>query len=599
VRAWKNHVDGGAARDLADIRGNVTAVRVKIPSGEARVVRLDRDSDSALCGSPGAWGSLGGDRTFIVHLKLDGTGDGFLFDGFTWSGIARARARRGKWQAGAQPRGAENFANPDRPTLPAEAGVWQTHAFVFTHPAADDPALAKDNSGLVVRHYIAGPDGSIRSASVAARADSPQAGLVLGGLGERKSLRADLAEFVVVNDAIDETDFGKIAAGLRARWGQPEELGPATAPELISTAVPGLTRTVLRKRGDGGIHTYRIPGLATTPAGTLIAVFDCRNTRAGDLPGDIDVGLMRSTDNGQTWSRMKRILDFPAAAPGAAGNGVGDPSILVDETTGAIFVAALWSHGTRGTAGSGPGLAPEETGQFVLTKSTDDGKTWSRPINITAQVKTPAWTIFFQGPGRGITLRDGALVFPAQYIEAAGAARRFRSCFIYSADHGETWKTSAPAVPGDTSTSESQIAQLADGALLLSMRCEGGAAKGRRLWARYDWTGTLANGTWSAPWSDLPDPTCQASLLAHPAGPLLFANIANPDHRRDLTIRASADGGKTWNTGRLLDPRPSAYSCLTALKDGTVAILYETGEVSPYETLAFARFPLEWITTAP
>ena len=65
-------------------------------------------------------------------------------------------------------------------------------------------------------------------------------------------------------------------------------------------ADPRIFRQVIRKHGEEGVHTYRIPGLATTTKGTLIAVFDARNKGGGDLPADIDVAAMRSADNGQT-----------------------------------------------------------------------------------------------------------------------------------------------------------------------------------------------------------------------------------------------------------------------------------------------------------
>ena len=54
---------------------------------------------------------------------------------------------------------------------------------------------------------------------------------------------------------------------------------------------------------------------ATTPRGTLVAVFDLRHRGQGDLPADIDVGMMRSEDRGETWSRPFRILDFDATTP--------------------------------------------------------------------------------------------------------------------------------------------------------------------------------------------------------------------------------------------------------------------------------------------
>ena len=349
-------------------------------------------------------------------------------------------------------------------------------------------------------------------------------------------------------------------------------------------------RTVLRRQGEDGVHTYRIPGLATTPRGTLIAVFDIRHKSSTDLPGDVDVGAMRSTDDGRTWSAMRRVMDFDAAEPGSRGNGVGDPAILVATNTGTVFVTALWSKGNRAWHNSGPGLTPDETGQLVIAKSTDDGVSWSKPVNITAQVKRPEWRLCFQGPGNGIQLRDGTLVFPAQF---KGSNNVPHSCFIASSDHGATWKISPPAIPGEPPTSESAIAELSDGSLLLSMRNE--SKSGRRAWARWQWKGNLWAGQWGKHWLALPDPTCMASLIRHPRGTLLFSNPNHARRRVGMTVRASTDDGRTWNEGMRLDARPSAYSCMTVLRDGRVGILYETGEKSGIETLAFARFPLEWV----
>lgn len=358
---------------------------------------------------------------------------------------------------------------------------------------------------------------------------------------------------------------------------------------------PAVFRTVVRKQGDDGVHTYRIPGLACSTRGTLLAVFDIRHKHSGDLPADIDVGLCRSTDMGKSWQKMQVILDYDKNEKDARGNGVGDPSILVDRKTGNIFVAALWSKGNRGWNGSGPGLTPEETGQFVIAKSSDDGVTWSKPMNITASLKgrDPRWRLCFQGPGSGIQSRDGTLVFPAQYRDAEAVAH---SCFIYSRDSGETWAISAPAIPGKKPTSESMIAQTPDGSLLLSMRDE--SRPGKRAWASYQWSGDIASGKWSEPWWVNPDPTCMASLVSHSGDLLLFSNPNSPSKRVALTIRASTDGGKTWSKGKLLDERPCQYSSMSVMPDGSIGVLYETGPKTGVETLTFARFPLDWVTSA-
>ena len=346
-------------------------------------------------------------------------------------------------------------------------------------------------------------------------------------------------------------------------------------------------RHILRKPGDDGSKAYRIPGLALTKSGSLIAVFDIRHDGSGDLPANIDVGSMRSTDNGTTWSPMQRILDFDKAEPNTNGNGVGDPTILVDMKSGTIFVFALWSHGNRGWNGSGPGLEPSETGQLVLTKSTDDGLTWSDPINITKQVKDPSWRLCFNGPGAGIQTQNGTLIVPAQFRESDGPAH---SCFLSSRDGGESWTISPAAISAKPPTSESQVVELKDGSLLLTMRDE--SRSGQRAWAKWTWNDSKQRkfGSWSEPWSNLPDSTCMASIVRHPNGQLIYSSPNNPKQRIAMTIRTSNDDGKTWSSGKLLDPRESMYSCLAIDRAGQVCVLYEVAG-----TLTFARFPFQWL----
>jgi sialidase-1 len=212
--------------------------------------------------------------------------------------------------------------------------------------------------------------------------------------------------------------------------------GGVHAPEVPSP--PGAQRIghAVRLPGDDRSKAYRIPGLVRTNSGSLIAAYDIRYDHARDLPANIDVGISRSTDGGQSWEPMRVAIDM-GDDPKHGHDGVGDPAILVDPKSGRIWIAALWSHGNRSWHGSGPGLGPDETGQLVLVHSDDDGKTWSKPVSITEQVKDPSFRLFFNGPGAGITLRDGTLVFAAQYRAADGKPW---STLIRSHDGGRTWK---------------------------------------------------------------------------------------------------------------------------------------------------------------
>lgn len=347
-------------------------------------------------------------------------------------------------------------------------------------------------------------------------------------------------------------------------------------------------KTVVRREGDDSSRSYRIPGLAVTPKGTLIACFDIRWDSSRDLPANIDVGVMRSTDGGEHWETMIVAMDYDKTVEGSQGNGVGDAAILVDQRTGDIYLAALWSFGNNAWNGSGSGVEKEKTGQLVISKSSDDGETWQPAQSITSHVKDPAWRLCFQGPGAGIQMDDGTLVFAAQFKDAAGKPS---SCFIHSRD-GQQWQISPAAIPGNPPTSEAQIVQVADGSLLMTMRNESRGPK--RLWSRWLWQESLDKGSWSPFWDEVEDPVCMASLIKHPSGVLLLSNN-NSKKRERMTIRFSNDSGKSWSAGRLLDSRPSAYSCMAVLPDGQIGILYEVGEKSSVETLTFARFSLDWV----
>lgn len=361
----------------------------------------------------------------------------------------------------------------------------------------------------------------------------------------------------------------------------------------------------VRQHNQDNVHTYRIPGLATAKDGSLLAVYDVRRESARDLQGHIDIGINRSTDGGNTWLPLQIVMDM-----GTWGglpekfNGVSDACILVDRNTGHIFIAGLWMHGVLNAQGkwieglnedstawnhqwrdkgSQPSFDVKQTSQFLIVKSEDHGKTWSRPVNLTRMCKQEDWWLWAPAPGAGITLRDGTLVFPTQGREKGKAF----SNITYSKDGGKTWTTSKPAV--SISTTENMAVELSDGSIMLNMRSnrnktDTGSTNGRAIAVTKDLGNTWTEHPTSR--GALPESVCMASIIRHDyvekgkkKSVLLFSNPDSRTVRHRMTIKVSYDDGKTWSATKkiLLDEGKSrGYSCLTSIDNNTIGILYES-----------------------
>jgi sialidase-1 len=361
-------------------------------------------------------------------------------------------------------------------------------------------------------------------------------------------------------------------------------------------------RVILHRQGEDDCHTFRIPAMARTVKGTLLAVYDMRYTSRRDLQGHMDIGLSRSTDGGKTWEKPRPIMDMGEfGGLGQEQNGCSDPNILVDQMTGEIMVAAVWTHGKPGThqwagRGSEPGHDITRSTQFMVVRSTDDGLTWSQPENLTRQLKDPKWYLFAPAPGNGITLSDGTLVMPTQGRDEHGKAF---SNIIWSGNRGKTWTVSAPA---RSDTTECAVVELSDGSLMLNMRdnrnrTDTSETNGRAVSVTHD-----RGRTWVRHPTDrgaLPEPVCMASLISHARADgrhvLFFSNPNSRTRRENMTVRVSLDDGMTWPADRqiVLDKEGGAYSSLVMIDDQTLGILYESSVADlVFQTMDLSEFGL-------
>jgi len=167
---------------------------------------------------------------------------------------------------------------------------------------------------------------------------------------------------------------------------------------------------------------------------------------------------------------------------------------------------------------------------------------------------------------------------------------------MWSDDHGGTWRLGGSTPQHQVN--ECEVVELTGNRLMLNMRNTDRSQRTRRVSISHD-----GGVTWGdvAPDPALIEPICQASIRRYawpgegPEDVILFSNPAHEEQRVNMTVRLSTDGGRTWPLSRCLHPGPSAYSCLAVLPGGEVACLYEAGREGPYESIMFARFPLEWL----
>ena len=397
------------------------------------------------------------------------------------------------------------------------------------------------------------------------------------------SVRFTMAEIDARAPAAGTPVGAASAEGVAARANEGSENGQGGGP------ANGPQKTVVFQSGTDGYHTFRIPSVIATPKGDLLAFCEGRKTGRGDA-GDIDLVMKRSTDAGQTWGPIQVVWDD-------AGNTCGNPCPVVDERTGTIRLLLTWNRGDD-REGDIVARKSKDTRRVFVTHSTDDGRTWAKPTDITAAAKKPEWTWYATGPGVGIQLRlgphKGRMVVPCDHA-AAYPDHKYASHVILSDDGGQTWRLGGVVRPA---VNECQVIERTDGSLLLNMRSYAGK-KCRAV-------ATSADGgeTWTEARSDaaLVEPVCQAGLVrttpadAEGRSVVLFSNPADPSKRVNMTVRASLDDAATWPHSRTLHAGPSAYSCLVRLPDGDAGCLYEAGEKNSYETITFARFPLAWVT---
>ncbi|ODM50960.1 sialidase family protein [Elizabethkingia meningoseptica] len=310
------------------------------------------------------------------------------------------------------------------------------------------------------------------------------------------------------------------------------------------------------------VSCYRIPSLVTTPNGSLIAAADERIPSCADLNNNTDINIVIriSHDKGKTWSPAKRIIDFPEKESAS------DVSMVTDHITKEVFLFYNYMN-----------LAVSKTQyRFQYIKSGDNGKTWSKPVDITNEIAPEEWRNDFKfiTSGRGFQTKEGWILNTM--------VRLHDGVYVFgSKDHGKSWfRNSAVAEKAD----ETNIVELPNGNWFLNARVQNlgfrkfyiSENKGK------DWTSYTEK--------QLEDPTCNASTLVYNNN-IIFSNLHSPDKREKLGIKISRDLGKTWNTSKIIEKGSAGYSVMTPVSKNKIGLLYESDDYKDivYTDLSIAK----------
>ncbi len=368
----------------------------------------------------------------------------------------------------------------------------------------------------------------------------------------------------------------------------------------------------LFEAGSNGYYTFRIASMVVTKKGSLLTFCAARKGNGGDWD-PIDIVVRRSTDSGLSWDPMK-ILVHSEGIP------CDNATPVADFITGEVHL-----------------LYQTDYARCFYMKSTDDGITWTTPMEITSTIdefkKVYPWVVLAPGPGHGIQLQSGRLVVPFWLSDGGGKEfgpghRGHRPSIVVSAfsdDHGKTWKAGEIAVHDNDTTvipNETSCVQLADGKVLFNSRNE--SVNYRRLFTY----GSDGATKWSKPvFADsFFEPICFGSLCRYSLQPYQSKNrilFCNPDsrndpwiaekastprsaknrHRTNLTVRMSYDEGNTWPVRKVIDPGIAGYSDLAVTPDGMIHCFYEGGSItgtggSHFKNthMSVVSFDLSWLT---
>ncbi|MCD7872693.1 MAG: glycoside hydrolase [Clostridiales bacterium] len=254
------------------------------------------------------------------------------------------------------------------------------------------------------------------------------------------------------------------------------------------------------------------------------------------------------------------------------------------------YVGNIYLNGAVGknemhaeTTFGAPLKAPKRSYIFML-RSSDNGKTWSTPKDITSNIlKETDGTFLGVAPGVGLTTSSGRIIMPL-YVD------RKESASVYSDDNGKTWHRTGND-PYSKNIDEWQMIETPDKTIMgLGRQKDFGktpvsiSLNGSKNWIKCKKTALKA-------------PKCQKSVIT--ANGYVFCSHASGKKRENGVISIGKlrmiKGRYThidWFKDVEINQGFFAYSCLAQIDKNTIGVLYES---QPGSYIEFKSYKIDEI----